>query len=117
MHFILVAPSIITTLTTEAVIINDNVNIICTATGLPPPSVSWKKGDTPTMGNNLLNEVTINIDGTPSVTTSTLVLVNVSLTYEGEYTCVASSSEFSGTVETIVKNITIIGKHESLYSH
>ncbi|XP_019858316.1 PREDICTED: hemicentin-1-like isoform X1 [Amphimedon queenslandica] len=103
-----IAPSIITKLTTETVTINDNISIICTATGLPPPTVSWMKGGIPTMGNNLVSEVAVNIDGTPSVTTSTLTLAGVTLTDEGEYTCIASSPEFSGTVERIVKNITII---------
>lgn len=110
----LVAPSVITTLTNETVAINDNINIICTATGLPPPTVSWMKGGAPTFGNNLLTEVTVNIDGTPSVTTSTLVLAGVTLTDEGEYTCIASSSEFSETNETVVKNIIIIGKQNQL---
>lgn len=73
--------------------------------------MKWKKGDTPTLGNTLQSVVSIKTDGTPSVTTSTLGLVNINLNDEEEYACVASSTQ--GSIEKIIKNLTVIGKQEA----
>ncbi len=91
-----VAPSINGTSIRENRTIGGNISFECSASGVPPPSVTWKKGKTQ-----------LTIGGRLTTSTSGLMITNITTGDAGDYTCVANNS--AGTKELTSSLLSVHG--------
>ncbi len=81
-----VAPSINGTSIRENRTIGGNISFECSASGVPLPNVTWKKGENPLPNG-----------GRFTISTSGLMITDIETSDVGDYTCVATNS--AGTKE------------------
>jgi hypothetical protein len=77
-----VAPSISGTSISESRTIGGNISFECPASGVPMPSITWKKGSTPITTSG----------GRITISNSSLLINNIQPDDVGDYTCVAVNS-------------------------
>ena len=82
--------------------VGDNVNFTCEASGSMPISYSWLFNDTDVMNDPG------HIEG---ANTSTLMIINVTVTDWGVYSCVASNNVDNDTSNEAI----LYGKHVCMY--
>ena len=98
MSFVTDKPTIIVHPDAQTKTEGENVNLVCDATGNPPPRISWTR-----------NGISVDLSGNSRISFSAdkkqLTITNVSRTDSGEYRCVANNSVGNDTSNPATLNV------------